>query len=203
MLLTKYVIMSNRDNNNSEEAILKAAEKEFVERGFDGARTTSIAERAGVTHAMLHYFFRTKEQLFERILEEKLIVLADSMLLIFGEEGLPLKERLEKGISAHFDFIAKNPDLPRFLLGELPRVMPLIQKRLFPQILALMPSLQKELKGDVDMRMLILDILSQNLFPFVAMPVVEMLSAGEERDAMLERIKQENIKIILRRIENR
>jgi AcrR family transcriptional regulator len=195
--------MSNRDNNNSEEAILKAAEKEFVERGFDGARTTSIAERAGVTHAMLHYFFRTKEQLFERILEEKLVVLADSMLLIFGEEGLPLKERLEKGISAHFDFIAKNPDLPRFLLGELPRVMPLIQKRLFPQILALMPSLQKELKGDVDMRMLILDILSQNLFPFVAMPVVEMLSAGEERDAMLERIKQENIKIILRRIENR
>jgi AcrR family transcriptional regulator len=195
--------MSNRDNNNSEEAILKAAEKEFVERGFDGARTTSIAERAGVTHAMLHYFFRTKEQLFERILEEKLIVLADSMLLIFGEEGLPLKERLEKGISAHFDFIAKNPDLPRFLLGELPRVMPLIQKRLFPKILALMPSLQKELKGDVDMRMLILDILSQNLFPFVAMPVVEMLSAGEERDAMLKRIKQENIKIILRRIENR
>ena len=195
--------MSNRDNNNSEEAILKAAEKEFVERGFDGARTTSIAERAGVTHAMLHYFFRTKEQLFERILEDKLIVLVDSVLLIFGEEGLPLKERLEKGISAHFDFIAKNPDLPRFLLGELPRVMPLIQKRLFPQILALMPSLQKELKGDVDMRMLILDILSQNLFPFVAMPVVEMLSAGEERDAMLERIKQENIKIILRRIENR
>jgi len=195
--------MSNRDSNNSEEAILKAAEKEFVERGFDGARTTSIAERAGVTHAMLHYFFHTKEQLFERILEEKLVVLADSVLLIFGEEGLPLKERLEKGISAHFDFIAKNPDLPRFLLGELPRVMPLIQKRLFPQILALMPSLQKELKGDVDMRMLILDILSQNLFPFVAMPVVEMLSAGEERDAMLERIKQENIKIILRRIENR
>jgi len=65
-----------------------------------------------------------------------------------------------------------------------------------------MPSLQKELKGDVDMRMLILDILSQNLFPFLAMPVVEMLAAGEERDAMLERIKQENIKIILRRIAN-
>ena len=194
--------MSNRDNNNSEEAILKAAEKEFVERGFGGARTTSIAERAGVTHAMLHYFFHTKEQLFERILEEKLVVLADSVLLIFGEEGLPLKVRLEKGISAHFDFIAKNPDLPRFLLGELPRVIPLIQERLFPKILALMPSLQKELNGDVDMRMLILDILSQNLFPFLAMPVVEMLTAGEERDAILERIKQENIKIILKRIEN-
>ena len=192
--------MSNRDNNNSEEAILKAAEKEFVERGFDGARTTSIAERAGVTHAMLHYFFRTKEQLFERILEEKLVVLAESVMLIFGEEGLPLKERLEKGISAHFDFVAKNPDLPRFLLGELPRVMPLIRERLLPKLLALLPSIQKELKEDVDMRMLILDILSQNLFPFLVMPVVEVLAAGEERDAMLERIKQENITLIMKRL---
>ena len=193
--------MSNRDNNNSEEAILKAAENEFVERGFDGARTTSIAERAGVTHAMLHYFFRTKEQLFERILEEKLMVLADSLMLIFGEEGLPLKERLEKGISAHFDFVAKNPDLPRFLLGELPRVMPLIRERLLPKLLVLLPSIQKELKEDVDMRMLMLDILSQNLYPFLVMPVIEVLAAGEERNTMLERIKQENITLIMKRLE--
>ena len=192
--------MSNRDNNNSEEAILKAAENEFVERGFDGARTTSIAERAGVTHAMLHYFFRTKEQLFERILEEKLVVLADSLMLIFGEEGLPLKERLEKGISAHFDFVAKNPDLPRFLLGELPRVMPLIRERLLPKLLVLLPSIQKELKEDVDMRMLMLDILSQNLYPFLVMPVIEVLATGEERDTMLERIKQENITLIMKRL---
>ena len=54
---------------NKEQAILEAAEREFIAKGFAGARTTSIAEAAGVTHAMLHYYFRTKEQLFERILD--------------------------------------------------------------------------------------------------------------------------------------
>lgn len=57
---------------NKEQAILEAAEQEFLNKGFAGARTTSIAEAAGVTHAMLHYYFRTKEQLFERILDEKM-----------------------------------------------------------------------------------------------------------------------------------
>ena len=42
-----------------EQAILAAAEQEFLAKGFDGARTTSIAAAAGVTHAMLHYYFRT------------------------------------------------------------------------------------------------------------------------------------------------
>lgn len=45
---------------NKEQAILEAAEREFIVKGFAGARTTSIAEAAGVTHAMLHYYFRTK-----------------------------------------------------------------------------------------------------------------------------------------------
>ena len=57
---------------NKEQEILEAAEREFIAKGFAGARTTSIAEAAGVTHAMLHYYFRTKEQLFERILDEKM-----------------------------------------------------------------------------------------------------------------------------------
>ena len=191
--------MSGRVNNNSEEAILKAAEKEFMERGYDGARTTSIAERAGVTHAMLHYYFRTKEQLFERILEGKLLVMVESVLLIFGDEELPLRERLAKGIAAHFDFVAANPGLPRFMLGELPRVLPIMQERLLPKLMAVLPSVQKE--TDVDMRMVILDIVSQNLFPFLIMPAVEMLADDGDRATMLERIKQENITLIMKRLE--
>lgn len=46
---------------NTEQAILKAAEKEFLKKGFSGSKTTEIAKAAGVTHAMLHYYFRTKK----------------------------------------------------------------------------------------------------------------------------------------------
>ena len=56
----------------TDERILKAAENEFFTKGFAGARTTAIAENAGVTHAMLHYYFRTKEQLFNTVLKRNI-----------------------------------------------------------------------------------------------------------------------------------
>ena len=104
---------------NKEQAILEAAEREFIVKGFAGARTTSIAEAAGVTHAMLHYYFRTKEQLFERILDEKMRLMGESVLAAFGQPGLPLAERLRDGIERHFDFIMANPDMPRFIVNEV------------------------------------------------------------------------------------
>ena len=51
------------ETSNTEQSILKAAEKEFLKKGFSGSKTTEIAKEAGVTHAMLHYYFRTKENL--------------------------------------------------------------------------------------------------------------------------------------------
>ena len=104
---------------NREQAILEAAEREFLAKGFAGARTTSIAEAAGVTHALLHYYFRTKEQLFDRILDEKLRLMGQTVLAAFGRQKLPLLERLKEGIEPHFDFIAANPDLPRFIVNEV------------------------------------------------------------------------------------
>lgn len=104
---------------NREQAILEAAEREFLAKGFAGARTTSIAEAAGVTHALLHYYFRTKEQLFDRILDEKLRLMGQTVLAAFGRQELPLLERLKEGIETHFDFIAANPDLPRFIVNEV------------------------------------------------------------------------------------
>ena len=111
--------MEQKPAQKREQAILEAAEREFLKKGFDGARTTSIAATAGVTHAMLHYYFRTKEQLFERILDEKMRMMGQSVLAAFGDARLPLIERLRNGIERHFDFIAANPDLPRFIVNEV------------------------------------------------------------------------------------
>ena len=85
---------------NKEQEILEAAEREFIAKGFAGARTTSIAEAAGVTHAMLHYYFRTKEQLFERILDEKMRLMGES-----AKDGLC---RLFLFLGVETTFSAKN-----------------------------------------------------------------------------------------------
>ena len=189
-----------KKNKTTEEIILEAAEAVFLEKGFDQARTVSIAQRAGVTHAMLHYYFRTKEQLFDRILDSKIGLIEEVITTLFTDPDLPLKERLTLVISRHFDLLVANPSLPRFLMGEMTRVAPLMKERVLAKVLPALSALQKEI--DMDASQLLLDILSQNLFPFLLAPVLE--STGVKADwkrEELEMIKQENITIILKRLD--
>jgi AcrR family transcriptional regulator len=189
-----------KENKNTKEIILEAAEAVFLEKGFDQARTVSIAQRAGVTHAMLHYYFRTKEQLFDKILDRKIGLIEEIITSLFSAPDLPLKDRLTQVISKHFDLLVANPSLPRFLMGEMNRVAPLMKERVLAKVLPALNDLQKEI--DMDASQLLLDILSQNIFPFLMVPVLGLMGVDAERkEAQLEIIKQENITIILKRLD--
>lgn len=200
--------------HNKEHAILEAAEREFMTKGYAGARTTSIAEAAGVTHAMLHYYFRTKEHIFERILDEKMQLMGESVLAAFGEPGLPLLERLRNGIERHFDFIAANPDLPRFIVNEVlmhPDRYELMRQGIerltsvmFSEVQqALDESAARGLTESVDARMLLLDIISLNIFPFIAYPILEPILGDltADREFFFRLRRQETIEAIMRRIQ--
>lgn len=199
---------------SKEQAILAAAENEFLTKGFDGARTTSIAAAAGVTHAMLHYYFRTKEQLFERILDEKLRLMGESVLAAFGQPGLPLQQRLRDAIVHHFDFISINPDLPRFIVNEVfsrPERYETMRVRVREIAETLMRDMQRELdtlaaRGEtepIDVRMLMLDIISLNVFPFIAYPIIEPILGdfSKDRERFFELRKAENVEVITRRLK--
>lgn len=206
--------MDNQEKQNKEQQILAAAEQEFLAKGYDGARTTSIAQAAGVTHAMLHYYFRTKEQLFERIIDEKFATMSDSMFAIMGDPLLPIVERLKGGIEAHFDFVAKNPLLPRFIINEIilrPERYKVLYKRVGAIIDNVYRGLQFEIdreaeRGEIeriDIKMLFISIMSLNVFTFIAYPFIEPLM-GElmaDRERFLAQRKAENVETILRRIK--
>lgn len=206
--------MDNQEKQSKEQQILAAAEQEFLTRGYDGARTTSIAQAAGVTHAMLHYYFRTKEQLFERIVDEKFETMSHSMFAIMGDPSLPIVERIKGGIEAHFDFVAQNPLLPRFVINEIisrPERYDVLYKRLGAIIDNVYRGLQSEInrsaeRGEierVDIKMLFISIMSLNIFTFLAYPFMEPLM-GElmaNRERFLAERKAENIETILRRIK--
>lgn len=206
--------MDNQEKQSKEQQILAAAEQEFLTKGYDGARTTSIAQAAGVTHAMLHYYFRTKEQLFERIVDEKFATMSHSMVAIMGDPSLPIVERIKGGIAAHFDFIAANPLLPRFVINEIvtrPERYEVLYKRAGIVVNSVYNSLQVEIdraaeRGEieqVDVKMLFISIMSMNIFTFVAYPFMEPIM-GElmaDRERFLEARKTENIETILRRIK--
>ena len=197
-----------------EQAILEAAEREVLKKGFDGARTTSIAAAAGVTHAMLHYYFRTKEQLFERILDEKMRMMGQSVLAAFGDARLPLIERLRNGIERHFDFIAANPDLPRFIVNEVfarPERYEAMQRQIRSLMGVMLIDTQRALdeaadRGEIrriDVRMLMLDIISLNVFVFIAYPILEPLLGDltADRERFFELRKAETVETVMRRLK--
>lgn len=197
-----------------EQAILAAAEQEFLTKGFDGARTTSIAATAGVTHAMLHYYFRTKENLFDRVLDAKIQLMGQSVLKAFGDSGLPLAERLRNGIVSHFDFIVANPDMPRFIVNEVfsrPDRYESMRIRIREITDTLLRDLQRDLdesaaRGEtepMDVRMLMLDIISLNVFTFIAYPIIEPILGDftNDRERFFEQRKAEIIEVITRRLK--
>ena len=201
-------------SRSKEQAILAAAAQEFMTKGFDGARTISIAKAAGVTHAMLHYYFRSKENIFERIFDEKMRLLSQSVLEAFEQQGLSLEERLRKGIESHFDYIAKYPGLPRFVVNEVmsrPERHEMMQRRIGPMFESITKGLQRELdeaadRGEcerMDVRMLMLDIVSLNVFSFIAMPIIEPLvgDLAVDRETFCRLRKQENVEVIMRRLK--
>ena len=214
--MLNYFVDKSMKTKDTEADILKAAEQEFMLKGFDGAKTASIAQSAGVTHAMLHYYFRTKEQLFERILADKMSLMGRSVLTAFGNSQLPLLDRLKDGMSRHFDFLMENPDLPRFIVNEVfsrPERYELMRKDISRIVDKLMQGVQQELDTlaaqgkivPIDVRMLMLDVVSLNIFPFIAYPVIEPIfgNIAVDREQFFALRKAENIEVIMRRIKNR
>lgn len=203
----------NPEDKDTETLILQAAEREFLSKGFTGARTTSIAEAAGVTHAMFHYYFRTKEKLFEKIISEKISLLKEAVMSSITDFNAPLSEILRSVINNHLEFIAANPDLPRFLIGEIysnPDRSAIFLASLHKTAPAFLNVLQKKIDSEaadglcrkVDARMLMLDIVSLNIFAYMAAPAVNAALGGcmNDSDEFLRRRKEDNYDTIMRKL---
>lgn len=199
---------------DTERRILESAEREFLTKGFAGARTTKIAECAGVTHAMFHYYFRTKEKLFEKIVSEKVNLLKQMMSAFVFDENLSLEEKIRHLINRHLDFIAANPFLPRFILGEM--LNESMQnysfvsevKEYLPRIIA---EFQKDIdKGvevgkyrETDAGLLVVDIIALNVFSFISSPIVDAILGTRMDDVSgyVEGRKRYNYDTIIRKLK--
>lgn len=198
------------NTENTEQAILTAAEQEFLAKGFSATKTTEIAAKAGVTHAMLHYYFRTKENLFNKIFGAKLRLMGESAMQLFEGDGLPLVERIRQVTERHFDFLAANPEMPRFVLNELianPQSIHAFDPTLTQTAVALLDKLQKEIDEAVACGTihpvkpidLLLNIISLNVFTFIALPIVNNLAFNpyHSSEEFLSTRKRENTTTIL------
>ncbi len=199
---------------STQDKILAAAEKEFFLKGYAGARTMNIADGAGVTHAMLHYYFRTKEHLFDKIIENKIGTIRDIMLTSVDDRSTPLFDKLKAVIERHIEFLAANPGLPKFMVCEVfgnPERLPKVTERITATAPEAIKKLQEQIDENaaagrcrnVDAAMLVLDIVSLNMFSFIAAPVVNILlgSMMSDMDVFVERRKEENVETIMRKLK--
>ena len=183
----------DQDNISTEEKILISASKVFTEKGFSGTRTRDIAEEAGINLALLNYYFRSKEKLFEQVMKVKIVLLFGKIIPIVTDEKTSLEEKIDQASEKYFEILSKNPNLPLFILSE-------IQKKP-SNITSLIPA-GKLLKTSVVMRQIqekkpglnplhfIINFLSMTAFPFIVKPILKnfsIMNDGEFQQFVEER----------------
>ena len=192
----------------TEQIILEAAEQEFLDKGFAGAKTTAIAKRAGVNHAMIHYYFRTKENLFTMVFQQKIRILAESFSQSFNEE-LSFFDQLKLAIGTHFDFIAANPRLLFFVYGEIitnDRRKKMLVQSVFPKLKGIVKRLKDGIDAEVEngtIRFirpteLLMNIIALNAITFLAMPLLQIIKRNNnEVEKLLKQRRENNIQFII------
>lgn len=203
-----------KDDQNMELKILESAEKLFLEQGFLKTTTGQIAQLAGCNQALVHYYYRTKEQLFERVYEQK-IQLLFSNFIAEVETCDSFEESITRMVRMHFRFLKENPMLPSFLLNECLN-NPLERKSVLKARLSvLIPTVKRRLEETLNREIaagnirpisvldLLFSIISLNVMPFLVMPLFQTLSdsSDEEMQTLLAHREEETVNLILARLK--
>lgn len=172
--------MTKAKDKNTESKILSAAEKIFQSKGMDGARMQEIADKAGINKAMLHYYYRSKKLLFEAVFNKAFSLLAPQLNAILNDNS-SIEEKVKNFTFNYISFISKHPYLPNFIIQELNRnsefVKNMSQNNAFPNLDKFKKQVDIEIKNKIikpiKAEQLFIHILSLNIFPFVATPLIK------------------------------
>jgi len=190
----------------TEEKILEAAKKIFLAKGLDGARMQDIADEAGINKAMLHYYFRSKEKLFEKIFTEVANHFFPKLMAILISDR-SIFEKIESFCEEYINQVIQTPYVPIFILNEINRQPEAFLNKVLnirkPPVDQFLKQLEKERKQGIIKRIepieLLVNVMSLCIFPFVARPIIQLIS-GKDRDQfneMMERRKKEVPRIII------
>jgi AcrR family transcriptional regulator len=173
---------------STQARILLSAREIFFIKGMAGARMQEIADHAGINKALLHYYFRNKETLFDAVFGQTILTLLPDLIAVFQSDR-PLLEKIPAFFSIHIGFIQANPKIPHFIITEVSRNPDMIlkgfkalnQQKLFDQFaIDVSNSIKKGEIKPIDPMQLIINLLSLSVFPFLARPLLVTLFGLEE-----------------------
>lgn len=174
---------------NTEQKIIDAACKVFILKGMDGARMQEIADEAGINKALLHYYFRSKNKLFDRVFVE----IFSGITTLLGDvvsSSADIVELIDNMVHNYIHLISERPFVPDFVLHELNRNPQLIVEQIQINGIDFTKFQQLIINGVTQNKIrpinpihLIVNILSMCIFPFVAKPIIMgfMLNGDEAK----------------------
>jgi AcrR family transcriptional regulator len=196
---------------STEERILMAARKIFLDKGLDGARMQDIADEAGINKAMLHYYFRNKDTLFETIFRSVAEEFMPRMFEIIGSSQ-PLFDKIQLFVEGYIRQCMKTPYVPMFILKEMNRdpqgFIHRVLKDKKPPVEVILPQIAAEVKAGrikpVNPMSLLMNTLSLCVFPFLARPMLlEVVGiSGEDFNQIMEQRIREIPQIIIQSIKS-
>jgi TetR/AcrR family transcriptional regulator len=175
-------------DGDTEARILMAARRVFVQRGTAGARLQEVATEAGVTQALVHYYFKSKDALAERVFLDVARSMAAGLVGGAPSPGDSLETLIERLVTAYIDTVRQAPFIPGYLLAEAQQ-QPERLDRLVNAAIGTMPSVmaammlahvEREIARRVadgtlrpmTPRQLMVNVMALAAFPFVALPVL-------------------------------
>jgi TetR/AcrR family transcriptional regulator len=188
------------EDSTTEQKILAAAKQIFTLKGLSGARMQDIADQAGINKALLHYYFRSKDKLFEVIFHEAFSRFLPQLNHVIASD-MPLFEKIEKFTGYYIDMAIENPFLPLFVLNEMNKHPAEFFKKTWannpPQVEILVAQIERDKKKGLIKNIapvqLVMNMMSLCVFPFVGKPLFKMIMHIEEQQfrQLMEQRKKE------------
>lgn len=190
----------------TEEQILEAAKQIFQNRGFSGARMQEIADEADINKSMLHYYFRSKDKLFQEVFQYSIRQFFPEILKVLNAD-LAFVPKVEKLVETYYEMFKKHPHLPRFVIHEMnqhpDRFRDFVKNMGFEIPEAFVNQIQSEIDSGtmqkIDPREFIINTIGLCVFPLIARPMIETIFEmnDEQYQLFLEQRKKELPKFIL------
>lgn len=202
--------MDKIKTENTETEILIAAKEIFQQKGMAGARMQEIADKAKINKALLHYYYRSKQLLFEAVFKSAFSMLAPQLNKVLNDDS-DLFEKIRKFTENYVSFVIKHPYLPNFVVQELNKNPEFVQKlrseKNFPSIekfkLQVSDAINQGIIKPIEAEQLFINIISLNIFPFIGEPLLMALVNvdKESYNKILENRKTEVAEFIINSIK--
>ncbi len=183
---------------STEQKIKIAAKEVFLTKGYAATKTRDIASVAGINLALLNYYFRSKERLFEEVMLESMGDFMQTMMQVFNQENTSLEEKIADIVNAYHELLNSRPDLPVFILSELRNGNHSVVlkatglKKIYEQSYFIRQYREAVKTGEYKDRpilWLIMNMMSLTIFPFMSMPLLKII--GNTDDKSIQKMLEE------------